>query len=158
MTCSLQLRLHCFATQQNQGICGVGTLAILGEPLTSFEMGRTWTCTNMMKTYICGPPWWSKLAKEISHESTEYFLLGQRGMFKNGFPGVQSALHSGLVGVSSYAATTTGSPSPLGLAASPRCWTPRNPAPCKDHVGATMGLCLLMCMKFSLAPTRLYHL
>ena len=42
MTCSLQLRLHCFATQQNQGICGVGTLAILGEPLTSFRMGRTW--------------------------------------------------------------------------------------------------------------------
>ena len=27
-----------------------------------------------------------------------YFLLGQRGMFKNGFPGVQPTLHSGLVG------------------------------------------------------------
>ena len=56
---------------------------------------------------------------------TIYFLLGQRGMFKNGFPGVQPTLHSGLVGVSSYAATTTGLPSPLGLVASPRRTTTR---------------------------------
>ena len=65
-----------------------------------------------------------------------YFLLGQRAMFKNGFPGVQPTLHSGLVGVSSYAATTTRSPSPLGLVASPSTGQPdhtgrhRNPSPC----------------------------
>ena len=133
MTCSLQLRLHCFVTQQNQGICGVGTLAILGEPLTSFRMGRTW--------HEHAQTWWRHIYVDLpgdrswqrkSHMKALSISCSDKGgcsrtVFLECNPHF-ILVYSGLVGVSSYAATTTRSPSPLGLVASPSTGQP-------DHTG-----------------------